>query len=1004
MSKLELKFLGPTEIVRDGEALTLPPSRKTRALLAYLVMNPRPFRREHLCELLWEIPDDPRGALRWSLSKLRRLVDAPGRRRIVADRATVAFDAAGVEVDALDLQACDARELEGKALRELEGVAARYRGEFLEGLELGNFHDFHAWCVAERERSAGAQARVLRALIARLGEDSEQALVHARALVSVEPYDEAARALLIARLVRAGHAREAEQQYLLGMRMLDEIGVESSGALHRAWRGAGRGKVDDTVTPTRAVRAVEHSATLTRQNQRLIGRDAELKRLEDAVHDATATRSARFVLLKGEPGIGKTRLLEAVTDAARAGGSFVLQASSFEVEAMRPFGPWIDALRAHGSEPSVQGALSLLTDRGGDGRAPDINRERLFDALSDLVGSQAARQPVMIAFDDLQWSDESSTAVLHYVARMNRDLPLFVVLSAREGELRDNAFALKVLRALRHDQLLEEMTLGPLSQAATRQLIGTAVPGADAQRLGRESGGNPLFAIELARAEDTGEIEHTSLADVIRERMSRLDAEATYVLRWASVLGPAFQIAALHRISGIERVAIERALEAGERSAIVVAAEQGYRFPHDLVRSAIYVDISAARRRVMHERIAAMLEESVATDLGVATELAHHAALAGDGAIAVRALIAAARLCLRFYDNDRAYSLAEKGLEQAKRLDERERVCATLDLWDIRLAARPMDDWEEAATTLVDLAEHALDLGAMSHARLGYHLVSYLRWQHGQWQGAREDMLQAERISRGGTDAEHIIAKAEAAKCLAMLERDLSIADAMLMEAQALARREHLDIAAIPAASGMLRFHEGRLEEAQALFGEARALSKSAGDRLNEFQANEYLVMIDFERGRIEDALERCAVLEDIGARLREGSEAPFAHALSALCRYALNPNAADDLDPHLEALRQADAKYRLAYILTRAAMLDVGAARLDSALERAREALQHAELLERPTETVLAHLALAQVHRAQGDEAASKRHMAALSSFPCDAAARWARNQVEPLLARELA
>src|SRR6188508_2305255 len=84
MSALELRFLGDLEVVRDGERLELPPSRKTRALLAYLALNRRSFRREHLCELLWEIPDDPRGSLRWSLSKLRRLVDDDDRPRLVA--------------------------------------------------------------------------------------------------------------------------------------------------------------------------------------------------------------------------------------------------------------------------------------------------------------------------------------------------------------------------------------------------------------------------------------------------------------------------------------------------------------------------------------------------------------------------------------------------------------------------------------------------------------------------------------------------------------------------------------------------------------------------------------------------------------------------------------------------------------------------------------------------------------------------------------------------------
>ena len=76
MAELELNFLGDLEVVRGGEVLPLPPSKKTRALLAYIALHERAFRREHLCELLWEIPDDPRGSLRWSLSKLRWIGNA----------------------------------------------------------------------------------------------------------------------------------------------------------------------------------------------------------------------------------------------------------------------------------------------------------------------------------------------------------------------------------------------------------------------------------------------------------------------------------------------------------------------------------------------------------------------------------------------------------------------------------------------------------------------------------------------------------------------------------------------------------------------------------------------------------------------------------------------------------------------------------------------------------------------------------------------------------------
>ena len=96
---LSIRLLGEFEVLKGGVPVALPPSRKTRALLAYLVVTGRRHRRERLCRLLWEDPDDPRGSLRWSLSRLRPLVDQPDRERILADRDFVAFDASRVLVD-----------------------------------------------------------------------------------------------------------------------------------------------------------------------------------------------------------------------------------------------------------------------------------------------------------------------------------------------------------------------------------------------------------------------------------------------------------------------------------------------------------------------------------------------------------------------------------------------------------------------------------------------------------------------------------------------------------------------------------------------------------------------------------------------------------------------------------------------------------------------------------------------------------------------------------------
>ena len=981
MTALELRFLGDFEVLKDGEPLPLPPSKKTRALLAYLCLNRRRFRREHLCELLWEIPDDPRGSLRWSLSKLRRLVDDDDRPRIVADRTNVSVDTDDVSIDVAELRNLAGSGLAKVPLQELEASAERFRGNFLEGLEFSNFHDFHSWCVAEREQALRDRGALLSELIARLEDTPERALSYARALVGLSPYDEIHRATLIRLLNAANQTAEAEEQFQLGLRMLKEAGIEASGALRAARRSPRIDRPPPAATPEPAASAAR--AGLKRHE--LVGRKEEVGQLIDAFENVRSSGHAAMKLVRGVPGIGKSSVLRSLLEYAKNTDAFILRAAAFESDAIRPFALWIDSLRGLGSDVHEQifGATDVA------------NRDRLFAGLSDLVTSTAARQPVVIVFDDLHWCDESSASALHYVARMNHEQPVFGVFSARSGEIRDNGPLQLALRGMHRDGLLDEFELGPLPADAVSQLIAEQAPDADFERLGSECGGNPLLAIELARAESDGATSR-SLNDLIRERLTRFSTTGSEVLKWAAVLLPPVDTATLTVATGLEATEIGEILEMAERQAMLVPASSGLRYSHDLIAKAVYADISPLRRQVMHRRAAEILEQESALDLARASWLAHHATLSGDPGLAARAMVSAGKLCLRFFANGDARSLARKGLQFAKELGEAARVAVEIELHDVLLSAEPIDDWEAAAELYASLAERALDLGDLSHARLGYHMAAYVRWTQGEWERAREQSLQSSRVMRGDDSKATIVGMAETAKCLVMLERDLSQADAMLMEAVSLAKRRQFSHPAIAAGTGMLRLHENRLDEAEELFQESRALCKSAGDRLNEFLASEYLVIIELQRGRYEVARERAQQLVALGEKIREGSEKPFADALLGLCTYALDDDF-EMLDAALETLRIADAKYRLAYILTRAAIIDCARGRKQSGVDRANEALGYARILERPTEMLLANAVLACGYGGIGaDEAAEhadevERLLPDAADWTADIAARLA-------------
>lgn len=133
---VELRMLGPLTIRRAGAAVALPPSRKLRALIAYLALAPRAVMRAHLCELLWDVPNDPRGELRWCLSKARALLDEPGRRRIETAQDTVRLALGDCRVDVIEIERAMQHGIDTLDAQRLRALAALFTGDFLEGLEI----------------------------------------------------------------------------------------------------------------------------------------------------------------------------------------------------------------------------------------------------------------------------------------------------------------------------------------------------------------------------------------------------------------------------------------------------------------------------------------------------------------------------------------------------------------------------------------------------------------------------------------------------------------------------------------------------------------------------------------------------------------------------------------------------------------------------------------------------------------------------------------------------
>lgn len=213
---LELSLIGRIAVRRDAQEIALPASAKTRALLAYLAVTGCAHRRETLCSLLWNVPDDPKGGLRWSLSKLRHAVDEPELRRLVSTGDTIRLELSDLRCDFLELKA--AAELDDAApLDEVSEI----RGDFAPGLNLRGCEEFESWLIATREDVRQRQLQVWRKLVSIHSSAPERALQFARWIVEEDPLSESGWVTLIALLYAAGRLEEAAAQREVAVRTLE---------------------------------------------------------------------------------------------------------------------------------------------------------------------------------------------------------------------------------------------------------------------------------------------------------------------------------------------------------------------------------------------------------------------------------------------------------------------------------------------------------------------------------------------------------------------------------------------------------------------------------------------------------------------------------------------------------------------------------------------------------------------------------------------------------------
>ena len=235
-----LKLLGPLNIVRADTSLALPASRKVRALIGYLAVAPRPVTRTHATEMLWEIPNDPRGELRWCLSKMRGVLDEPERKRVQTAGEMISLDLAGCSVDALEVAQAIQQGVASLPVQRLRELSAVCVGEFLDTLEVERSPQFGAWLVGQRRRFRACHIAILEQLVASLPAGSPDRFGALEQWLELAPLDRKANELLFGAFAREGRMREGAEHLDAAVKLFEAEGRHPA-PLRAAWSSATRG-------------------------------------------------------------------------------------------------------------------------------------------------------------------------------------------------------------------------------------------------------------------------------------------------------------------------------------------------------------------------------------------------------------------------------------------------------------------------------------------------------------------------------------------------------------------------------------------------------------------------------------------------------------------------------------------------------------------------------------------------------------------------------------------
>lgn len=501
-----------------------------------------------------------------------------------------------------------------------------------------------------------------------------------------------------------------------------------------------------------AVQPTHHSSIYANdETAPFVGRGGEYGLLRKLIAGLAAGRG-NMVLIEGEPGIGKSRLIREIVRHTEALGLAAFATNCYQIERAIPYQPVIE-LVTRALERTMPAALGRLAPvslaelaalvpavaerypqlPGLSADFPEARQARLAHAVAQLFEAARQDRPCILVVDDIQWADEASARVFHYLARHCAEQPILVLYAYRDDDLASDERLALLIESLNREPHARRMPLARLEFADVKSLIGAfydakaEAPGLGA-RLFHETEGNPFFLTSILQSLRDGETHldgngggpallPDALRAAIRVRLSHVPKQLRRTLETAAVLGRRFDFDTLREAAGGSESEVLESVEALVKRRFLreEAEDGGYDFSHDKVREVVYRDLGSARRRLLHRLAAEALERSGGESHDRDARLSEHYERARDWSKALRHLILTAERSLALF------------------------------------ALRDALHWLDRAIALSDAHPEALD----GHRRLALHeRRGAARAQVGQTAGAVADMRRVIEGARGAGDGE----------------------------------------------------------------------------------------------------------------------------------------------------------------------------------------------------------------------------------------------------------